>query len=201
MGKIILIRHGEVTWNKQACYTGWTDLPLTEKGVEQARRIADHLASEPVSAVFSSDLERSLRTAEIIASPHGINPVSDKDLRELNYGVWEGIAEVDLPLKYPDLYAEWKTNPSQVPTPNGESFGQLFTRMSGAIARIMAEYPDGTVAVISHKSANRVMLCHWLGVDINLYKRIGQDNAAINIISYTRERAQVDSVNDTCHLR
>jgi alpha-ribazole phosphatase len=201
MGKIILIRHGEVTWNKQACYAGWTDLELTEKGVAQARAVAERLRSEPLDAVYCSDLLRARVSAEIIAEPHGLTPIVDSDLRELNYGQWEGVAETDLPIKYPELYKTWTANPAETSTPDGESFSQLLSRVSRAMGRIMEDYPDGTVAVVAHKSANRVMLCHWMGVDINLYKRMGQDNVAINTVLFTPERVQIENINDTCHLK
>jgi alpha-ribazole phosphatase len=200
MGKIFLIRHGEVTWNKQACYTGWTDLALTEKGVSQAERLAERLKSERLDAVYCSDLERSRVTAEVIASLHGLTPIVDPDLRELNYGKWEGVAEADLPRQYPALYQDWVTNPAGISVPDGESFSQLLNRASRSFEAIMAERPDGRIAVVAHKSVNRIMLCHWLGVDINLYKRIGQDNAAINIISFQPDRVIVETLNDTCHL-
>jgi len=200
MGKILLIRHGEVAWNKQACYTGWTDLPLTEKGLRQARRVAERLSSEPIEAVYCSDLQRAKVTAEIVAVPHRITPIIEQDLRELNYGEWEGVAETDLPTLYPDLYAAWAARPAEIAVPQGESFSQLRDRVSGVVARIMAERPDGTVAVVGHKSANRVLLCQLFGIDINLYRRIGQDNGAINSISFTPDRAQIAALNDTCHM-
>jgi alpha-ribazole phosphatase len=200
MGKIILIRHGEVTWNKQACYTGWTDLPLTENGVEQARLVSERLRSEPLEAVYCSDLQRARVTAEIIAAPHGLTPVQDRDLRELNYGEWEGVAEEDLPVKYPELYPVWAGNPADTPTPCGESFSQLLERVSRVASRIMEAHPDGTVAIVAHKSANRVLLCHWLGVSTNMYKRVGQDNVAVNTALFTPDRVQIETINDTCHL-
>ena len=88
MGRVILIRHGEVTWNKQACYTGWTDLSLTETGVHQAHALACRLTGEALEAVFSSDLQRAKVTADAIATPHGLSAMPDSDLRELNYGEW-----------------------------------------------------------------------------------------------------------------
>jgi len=200
MGKILLIRHGEVVWNKQACYTGWTDLPLTEVGIEQARRVAERLSDEPLEAVYCSDLQRAAVTAQVIAAPHKLSPIVDADLRELNYGEWEGVAEADLPTLCPDLYAAWTASPAEIAAPQGESFSQLRDRVRGVVARIMAERPDGTVAMVGHKSVNRVLLCHLLGVDINLYKRIGQDNGAVSSIIFTPERAQIASLNDTCHL-
>ncbi|MDO8585455.1 MAG: alpha-ribazole phosphatase [Armatimonadota bacterium] len=201
MTSIILIRHGEVTWNRQACYTGWTDLPLTEQGVAQARRLAERLRAEPLRAVYCSDLQRASVTAEIVAAPHGLKPIIDADLRELNYGDWEGVAEVDLPAKYPELYAKWVADPARVRAPSGESFSELLERANQAISRITERYPEGSVAVVAHKSVNRTLICHWFGVDINLYKRIGQENGAINVIRMLLDRAQIDSINDSCHLR
>ena len=200
MGKLFLIRHGEVTWNKQACYTGWTDLPLTENGIRQAEAVAERLREESLDAVYCSDLQRARVTAEVIAGTHGQNAIADQDLRELNYGEWEGVEEARLPELFPEVYAAWKESPASVPAPEGESFSQLRDRVARAMSRIMAAHPDGVVAVVAHKSANRVMLCEWMGVDINLYKRIGQGNAAINTVIYGPDRVQIETINDTCHL-
>ncbi|MDO8682306.1 MAG: alpha-ribazole phosphatase [Armatimonadota bacterium] len=200
MGKLYLIRHGEVTWNKRACYTGWTDLPLTDNGVSQAVSVAERLKPEPLEAVYCSDLQRAKVTADQIAASHRLTPIVDTDLRELNYGEWEGVQEAQLPVRDPDHYAAWVANPAEVGVPAGESFNQLLARVSQAMSRIMEAHPDGTVAVVAHKSANRVMLCHWLSVNINLYKRTGQDNGAINTVIFNPDRVQVEGINDTCHL-
>ena len=64
----------------------------------------------------------------------------------------------------------------------------------------MRLHPKGDVAIVAHKSVNRVLLCHWLGVDINRYKQIGQDNGALNVAVFDSDRVQIETLNDTCHL-
>ena len=200
-GKLYLIRHGEVAWNRENSYIGSTDLPLNDDGRRQAGLLADRLKGIEFDAVYSSDLSRARETAEIIAERLGLSVVIVPALRELDYGDWEGMPEVELPKRYPQLFAEWRANPADVRTPNGETFGELRDRACSALHRIAEAHSDGNAIVVAHKSANRVILCCLMGIDINHYREIGQGNAALNVIERRSDgRMVVESANDTSHL-
>lgn len=202
MGKLYLIRHGEVLWNREKpAYCGFTDLDLNEQGRAQAECLAERLAGVPLAAVYSSDLRRARDTAAAVARPHGIEPVADAGLREVNYGEWEGVSEEDVRAGWPQIYAAWKQDAENVQIPGGETFGELRERFVGAVTAILSRHPDDSVAIVAHKSSNRVFICTVLGLSPRDYRRIGQDNAALNILDFTGGGWRVDLVNDTCHRR
>ena len=202
MGQIYLARHGEVLWNRERpAYCGHTDLDLNDHGREQAERLAERLAGVPLAAVYSSDLRRARDTAAAIAGRHGLVPIEEPALREINYGDWEGVAEEDVVGGWPDVYAAWKQDAEHVRIPGGETYGELRDRLVPTITAIATRHGDGDVVLVAHKSANRVFLCALLGMPASSYRRIGQDNAALNIVEHRAGRWRVDLVNDTCHLR
>jgi len=201
VGRLYLIRHGEVAWNREASYIGSSDLPLNDEGRRQAELLADRLKGTEYAAVYSSDLSRARETAEIIAGRLDVSVVIVPELRELDYGEWEGMPEVELPKRYPDLYTQWRANPAEVRTPGGETFGELRDRACPAFQRIAEAHAGENVIVVAHKSANRVILCCLMGIDIKHYREIGQGNAALNVIERRDDgRMVVESVNDMSHL-
>jgi len=201
VGRLYLIRHGEVAWNRENSYIGSTDLPLNDEGRRQAELLADRLKGTDLAGVYSSDLSRARETAEIIAERLDLSVVIVPELRELDYGEWEGMPEIELPKRYPELYAQWRANPAEVRAPGGETFGELRDRACPAFERIAKAHAGENVIVVAHKSANRVMLCRLMGIDIKYYREIGQGNAALNVIERREDgRMVVESVNDMSHL-
>ena len=91
MARIYLVRHGETAWNQDKRYQGQTDIPLTEKGREQAQRAAERLAGVGASFLISSDLSRALDTAAVIGQRLGLSVISCPLWRERNYGRWGGV--------------------------------------------------------------------------------------------------------------
>ncbi|MBI3944376.1 MAG: histidine phosphatase family protein [Armatimonadetes bacterium] len=201
MAVIYLVRHGEVLWNREPpAYCGITDLELSPEGRRQAECLAARLAGAPLAALYCSDLRRARQTADAIAAPHALVPVADPALREVNYGDWEGLSEAQVRCRWPDLYAAWRQDAERVPIPGGESFAALRDRVVPAMTAIAARHPAESVAVVAHKSTNRVFLCELLGLSPSHYRRIGQENAAVNILNYDEGRWRIDLVNDACHL-
>lgn len=202
MGKIYLIRHGETTSNRAASFVGSTDMPLNEEGFRQAARIADHLADEKIAAVYSSGLTRARQTAKVIAERFGLPVIQVPELNELDYGEWEGIPEVEPPVRCPEFYREWRANPLEMRPPGGETFGELRDRAYPALMRIAEENRHRDIVIVAHKSTNRMLLCCVMGRSVNEYKQVGQENAAINVLDQTEDgRITVEQVNEVSHLR
>ena len=201
MGKIFLIRHGEVEWNRRNAYIGSTDLPLNPMEQAQARQLAEYLRSKEISAIYSSDLIRASQTAEIIAARLSLKVNIYPELREVDYGEWEGVPESEVRERYPDFYPGWRANPLEVRTPGGETFGELRDRALPAFIEIAKAHPKDNVAILAHKSANRVILACLLGMDVNRYRQIGQGNSCVNTIEARPDGGLVvESINLRGHL-
>src|SRR3972149_6993619 len=100
--KIFLVRHGEVANANERCYSGHYDVDLSAEGIKQMKAIADRLKDMPIKVVYSSDLQRAVKGAKSIAERHSIKPIALKELRELNYGIWEGRRLDEIRSLYPD---------------------------------------------------------------------------------------------------
>ena len=199
--RILLVRHGRVSWNAKAAYTGWTDLPLDERGEKEAMMVAKRLKNTHIGAIYASDLNRARRTAEIIAGPHNLNVQTSKNLREINYGEWEGLSISDVKSNYgEDVFDMWASDPVNYRIPGGETFGELRDRAAPEVERIASAHPGQTVVIVAHRSVNRVLVCHWLGLDVGRYKQIEQKNGAINSLLFNGNRVSIETVNDVCHI-
>jgi len=147
---LLLIRHGQTEWNLLGKYTGMSDIPLTDKGREQAQRLAVELKANPPDAVVSSDLIRARETAEILATPFNLPVHTDPRLREINQGLWEGMHVDDIKAKYAQEFAARQANPLEVAPPGGETVGQVRERVVTAVNDIAQKYPDQRVAIVAH---------------------------------------------------
>src|SRR6266568_1977988 len=125
MTTLLLARHGETDWNREGRWQGWADPPLNDAGRTQARQLADQLRSTPFDAVYSSDLRRAHETAEIVAAPHDVAVVVDRDLREIDIGSWSGLTRPEIESRFPDGTR-----------PDGETREQHAARVLAAVERI-----------------------------------------------------------------
>lgn len=201
MGFIYLIRHGEVAWNYSGAYVGVTDLQLNDVGLAQAHLLSDYLVRRNIAAVYSSDLQRARVTAEIIAEPLGLPVHRSIMLREINYGEWEGLTSEDISNRYGELYHKWISNAADIQIPGGETFRGMLNRSMAEFTKITDAHEDENIAVVAHKSVNRVIICQLLGMDINNYRMIGQVNSCFNIIQRRKKGdLVVQTINNRCHL-
>lgn len=201
MGRVFLIRHGQVEWNAKNSYIGSTDLPLDHTGLNQARLLAEYLATREIAKVYSSDLQRAHQTAGVIASQLEVPLVLCRQLRELNYGAWEGVSESEVARLYPDLYSRWLVEPLSVRIPDGEHLSEFQNRVLPAFQHIASEHREDDIVIVAHKTTNRLILACLLGMDLNRYRQIGQNNACVNTVFIREDGSMsVEVINDTCHL-
>ena len=201
MTTVYLIRHGATVLSKEDRFAGSTDVALSEAGIEQARLLGKRLTDKPISAVYCSDMHRAIHTAEAVATPHKLTPVARRGLREIDHGQWEGMVHKDVETRFAAAYQAWDADPFLTPSPGGETGLSVLARSLPALAKIVADHPDQSVAVVSHKATNRLLLCSLLGVDPRLYRaRIAQDTACLNVIEFRDiNNARVISMNDVSH--
>lgn len=159
MTRLLLVRHGETDWNADGRLQGQTDRPLSDFGRKQARRLADELAAEGFEAIYSSDLARARETAEIIGARLGLPVALDSDLREKDWGTWEGLTAVERDR------VEFA----------GESTEAHQERILRALRRISESHPDGTsILVVTHGGSMRRAQTAALGMALPVVENCGR---------------------------
>lgn len=215
---LYLVRHGETEGSGEKRYKGSIDVPLSEKGIEQIKATAAFISeavrqcgraaatSNPnshtskLSFVYTSPLIRALKSAEIIAESHGLKPVIINDLRERNFGVWEGMTFTEIKEKYPVEFEAWANNPVKYSPVAGESTIEVRDRVISALTSILDNHKNENIGIIAHGGVNRIMLCHLLGIPLDNIFRIEQDFAAVNIIEFWEKYPVVKLLNHYGHL-
>ncbi len=204
---LYLVRHGETEGAEVKRYKGSIDVPLSERGEKQIERVSAFLLkgiqkrSEPPSppallkAVYCSDLKRAIRSAEIIAQPHTLNPVIVPSLRERNFGIWEGMSFDEIKEKYREEFDAWAGNPLEFSPMQGESTVVMAERVIGAFEKIIGNHRGDTIAIVSHGGVNRIIICHVLGISLENIFRVEQDYAALNIIEFWNRYPVVKLMN------
>ncbi len=182
--RVYLMRHGEVANGGEKRYNGHIDVDITDRGVEQMHRLAGVLAEKPVRAVYSSDLIRSRKGAQIISDRLGLAPTVFRSLRERSVGAWEGMTGDEIRERFPDEYRAWRADLLNYRPPGGECLEDVRTRVLPEYGRIVAAHPDEEIAMLLHGGVNRVILADALGLDPLYLFRIDQSFGALNIIDH-----------------
>ncbi len=199
--RVYLVRHGETVWNKNARFQGRADIPLSPRGVEQARALSKRLERQDIAAFYSSSLLRARETAGIIAAPHNKPVYVVPGLEEIDFGEWEGLTFKEIRERYKEQSLAWWDKPLENRIPGGETLAELVERSTGALKGIVEKHPDENVAVVAHGGVIRSIVGVVIGLDLNNYWRLRQDNASLTIIEFfSWEKAVLMLLNDISHL-
>lgn len=194
--RLILIRHGATDWNLEKRYIGFKDTGLNDKGIKQAKKLTLKLNKEKVSKVYSSDSKRTLEFAKIIF--RGFPIKKEPKLREMNFGVFEGLTYKELMKKYPKLYTSWLNDPFGIVIPGGDSLCDFRNRLKRFLKKIISVDKNRTIAIITHAGPIKIIINEILKTE-NIWK-INVGLASISIIEYRRGRPYIELLNDTSHL-
>lgn len=199
--RIFLVRHGATELSAEDRFAGEIDVPLSDVGREQVRRLAERLSSEPLATVYASPLGRTRETAAILARPHGIAIEVRDALREISHGHWEGKQRAEVEALYPQEYARWEGDPFSFAPPGGESGLEVTSRALPALLEIVEHHSNCQVLIVSHKATIRLLLSSLLGFDPRKYRdRLDQSPAALNILDFRdMAHARLTLFNDTSH--
>jgi len=182
--KLILVRHGETLHNVAGIAQGWNDSALSPRGEEQAARLAERIAKMKVDAIISSPLGRALSTANVLAKACGLEVTTFDELREMNYGGWEGRSFLDVRRADAATYEEWIAN-ADCPCPGGgESHNDVRMRLAAALEKINAARP----VVVTHGTAIRIAVTVLLDLPVMASRHFAQDNAALNVFLWRGDR-------------
>jgi broad specificity phosphatase PhoE len=200
MSEIILVRHGETDWNVEEVFRGRIDIELNQTGVKQAQLLAEYLGGLKIAAVYSSPLQRALKTAEAIARRHKLEVKTSPGLIDCNFGQWQGLSLQEVKRRYKKLYPKWAENPQLVKMPEGESLDGVRERALKVVNEAVAKH-KGIIVLVSHRVVNKVLICALLGLDNSHFWNIRQDNCATTVFSHENGRFVLTRHNDTSYLK
>jgi probable phosphoglycerate mutase len=199
--RIIAVRHGETAWNVDARIQGQLDIGLNDTGRWQARRVGEALATEPITAVYSSDLGRAHETARSIGDAVRIPVVPDRGLRERSFGMFEGKTFDEIHATWPDHAHHWRKRiPEWQPPEGGESLLQLRERVTRTVQSLAARHPGEQIVVVAHGGVLDTLYRVATGQDVNSPRTWQLPNGAINRLLWTPEGFTLVGWSDTLHL-
>jgi len=200
--RIILIRHGETNWNKEGRFQGQIDIPLNEKGIEQASKASKYLEDIKFTKAFSSSMKRPYETAKIILKDNNIQIEKIESLVEISHGLWEGKLEEEIKRTWPEMLKNWHEKPESVTMPEGESIKQVSIRAISAWNLICkSQQKNDITLLVAHDAVNKTLICNILGLSYSDIWMIKQGNGGITVIDiFKNENYVLSSLNITNHL-
>ncbi len=201
MTRLMLVRHGETTWNDQARYQGHTDVPLSPRGWVEAECLARTLCDGSIHTIYASDLARARDTAQVIASRLDKPVVLEPELREIRLGEWQGLTYSEVRERYFSDADPLPAYPIDWAPVGGECLRELQKRLVRSVECIAARHPDQCVLIVTHGACLKALLCTWLNIELALYSRLRFDSASISEVYLNANGVAVVRVNDTLHLR
>lgn len=195
---LYLMRHGETDWNREGRFQGQTDVPLNDRGRDQARDLARRVAAVPLAALYTSDLSRAAETAQIVAGAFpGLPVYPDPRLREVHAGSLAGLTLAEVRVRYPAWWSAAADDTGDVRPPGGESFGDQAARVVAALDAIAARHPGQAVGVVTHGGAIRAAICHALGLPLAHRNRLVLDNCGVTVIEWGGPVPRLRAMNCT----
>lgn len=198
--RVVLIRHGQSTWNREHRIQGQLDPPLSDEGRQQAARLGARLSGRSFAGFYASDLKRAFETAELIGNAIGSDPEPMATLREIYLGEWEGLRSEEIAERYPQAWASWVEEPDWDCVPGGEGAAAFDARIGACMEEILSRHPHGDVLVVTHGGVIQVALHRIVGRASRGLFPFKIQNASMSVIEKRDDRMVIGSVNDVGHL-
>lgn len=202
---LVLLRHGEtlLTPHGRISGSGGSNPGLSPAGRRQARAVAEVLAGRgDIEAVVTSPMRRCQETAGPVAARLGLNLRVEEDLREADFGVWEGLTFAEVRERHPDDLDAWFASPERAPSGAGETMHQVVRRVTAVRDGLLARHAGGTVLVVSHVVPVRSLIRLALQAPPHTLFRMEVAPASLSTLTYDPHgTATVHTLNDTHHLR
>ena len=196
---LILVRHGESEWNAQRRYQGQANVPLSGLGKRQAELVAERLAGQKIDAVYASDLIRAWETASAIAEKSGLNVLPEPRLRELKFGVLEGLTFEEAQAQYPQMIAAWLEDFNQPPE-GAETIDLFNARIVSFLEELKAKHDEQVVLLVGHGGSLSEILRVALGLSREKRWYLEMENASLSEVLIAEDYVSLKRLNDTCHL-
>jgi len=198
--RMIVVRHGETTWNREGRFQGHLDSPLTPEGLEQAQALGRRLAAHPFTALYSSDLGRAEATARIIGKATNQPLRLDHRLRERNLGVLQGLLLHEAREQFPDAYALFRHGGIDEIVPGGESTRQRCEEITGCISDLAERHHGEQIVVVTHGGSLSCLMRYVLGLRLDAPRRFSRPNASWNVFVRLEDNWFLETWGDVSHL-
>ncbi|MGM9972441.1 MAG: alpha-ribazole phosphatase [Clostridiaceae bacterium] len=178
--KLFLIRHGQTDWNIKGKIQGSSDIELNDIGVKQAEELSKKLLAEnySFSKIYSSYQKRAAKTAEILSENTNIEYITIDGIKEMNFGLWEGLSWSEVKDKYPSEYEEWFIKRRYTKTPKGESYQDMLDRVLMAIYKIINENSENVV-IVTHSAVIMSIQCYLTNTSFDQMTKFKTDNGSV----------------------
>lgn len=194
------MRHGKTHWNSEGRFQGNSDIDLSLEGRGQAKALAVALKNLDMQFMYSSDSTRAINTALEIGHFHpNANYEKNADLREMNFGVWEGLTQKEIVDKFPGDYAKWAANKNYPPL-NGEPFDAFVLRLKRVYTQLLARHTLESGVIVGHGGSLRVIICMALGISPEYRWRMDMEPGSVSKIEINKDASRLCFVNYTGHL-
>jgi len=197
---VLLVRHGQTDSNINGFYMGWSSEDLNQVGYTQARCLSVRLADLPVAAFYASPLRRAYTTAAILAKPQHLEPEVIDDLTEIRLGDWQGLHMDEIRQRWPELWRQWRTDPSQLTLPGGESLDEVAERSLRAFEGVVRADQGKYAVIVTHDVVVRVLVAHVLRTPNSIYRRFEVGNASLTVVRIINGTPRLVLLNDTSRL-
>ena len=195
---LMLVRHGVTEWNAQRRYQGQTDVQLSDLGVRQAELVAERLAGEKIDAVYASDLSRAWETARIIAGKSGLEVFTEPRLRELKFGILEGLTFEEAEAQHPEMISAWLNDFNN--TPDGAETIQAFNaRIVSLLDDLREKHDEQVLLLVGHGGSLSEILRVVLELSPGKRWYLELENASLSEVSIAEDYVSLKRLNDTCH--
>lgn len=199
---IYMVRHGETGGNRRGTFVGSTDMPLSDRGVLQARALGAAMADVKIDRIWSSPYIRAKMTAEGLRGERDIPILTDTGLREICCGSWEGLGPEQIEARWPGQLTLWGNRPDELQIEGGDSFLEVRDRAFDAFCRIVRAERGADIAIVSHMLASQLIMTKLLDVPIrDVWQMVRLENTAVTTLRvYDDGHFFVDGWADVSHL-
>ena len=197
---LVLVRHGETSWNVEGRIQGHTDIALNNLGEAQAEAVGKRLARERFDAVYSSDLMRAYCTARPAVPDPDRTIIKDRRLRERHLGVLQGLTGEEAMTGQPAAWKAFKSRNPDFALEGGERLGEFSLRVVGFVEDILGKHAGGRVLIVTHGGVLDAAYRHALGMPLSASRNFTIYNASVNVLCHDHRGWRIESWGDVSHL-
>jgi len=199
--KITLVRHGETQWNVLGKFQGCKDIELTNEGILQAQYLNKRFEND-FDYIYTSPLKRAEQTAKIISQSNNSIPMIEAELREIDFGQWEGLTIKEIETNFPEKFSEWRNDEFDAPLCGGDlSLKKASARAKDAIIKIAAKHKGKHIIIVAHGGIIKAGLIGIFDWKMTMYHKIILGNTSVSKLVFDESlNPKIITLNDTSHL-